>query len=158
MSNLPESKKWDMRNKCISRFINDRYYLSNSYPSPLMYEGILYPNVECAFQAAKTMDKEKRLIMSYTINPSVSKQDGRAIRSIRKDWEEVKYDIMKTLVLRKFRISVLQRALLATGKQTLIEGNTWGNSTWGTSTQGYGKNWLGIILMEVRDFYKEMNS
>lgn len=151
---VPKSKKWDMRNNCIPRFINHNYFLSNFYPSPLEYKGILYPNVECAFQAAKTLDQEQRLIMSFIINPSVSKQDGRRIRPIRKDWEDIKYDLMHTLVREKFRIAVLRKALLATEDRILIEGNTWGDSTWGTSPQGVGKNWLGIILMDIRTYYR----
>lgn len=154
MASKSGTMRWNVKEECIPRFINDNYFLSNFYPSPLKYEGILYPNVECAFQAAKTLDQETRRLMSYTINPSVSKQDGRALK-LRKDWEAVKYEIMETLVYRKFKIGVLRRALLSTDDLVLIEGNNWGDRIWGTNMQGHGKNWLGIILMDVRNRYRE---
>lgn len=146
--------KWNMKENCIPRFINGNYFLSNFYPSPLMYQKILYPNVECAYQAAKTKDNELRRIMSFTINPSVSKQDGRALK-LREDWEEVKFKIMERLIRKKFQIPVLRDALLTTEDRILIEGNSWGDKTWGTDMQGNGKNWLGIILMQVRNECRE---
>jgi predicted NAD-dependent protein-ADP-ribosyltransferase YbiA (DUF1768 family) len=45
--------------------------------------------------------------------------------------------------------------LLATGDRMLIEGNTWGDRRWGCvqAQDGTwrGRNWLGEILMQVRE-------
>ena len=40
--------------------------------------------------------------------------------------------------------------LLATGDAYLEEGNTWHDEIWGVY-QGEGTNWLGLILMQVRE-------
>ena len=43
----------------------------------------------------------------------------------------------------------LMDALLDTGNETLIEGNTWGDQIWGVA-KGKGENRLGKILMLIR--------
>jgi predicted NAD-dependent protein-ADP-ribosyltransferase YbiA (DUF1768 family) len=40
--------------------------------------------------------------------------------------------------------------LLLTGDEELIEGNYWHDHIWGVC-DGTGTNWLGKILMEIRD-------
>ena len=40
----------------IGEFDGKFRFLSNFYPSPIFYDGILYPTVEHAFQAAKTVN------------------------------------------------------------------------------------------------------
>ena len=52
---------------------------------------------------------------------------------------------------RHRRISDLPQ-LLDTGDQELVEYNTWGDTYWGVCTRiRQGQNWLGKILMEVRE-------
>ena len=48
----------------------------------------------------------------------------------------------------------LGNKLLETGNQELVEGNTWGDIFWGVCN-GKGQNWLGKILMMVRDEIRE---
>ncbi len=72
---------------------------------------------------------------------------------MRKDWEQVKVQIMKEICKAKFdQNEDLKKQLLATGRQTLEEGNTWGDRIWGT-VDGVGQNYLGKILMEIRKEY-----
>jgi ribA/ribD-fused uncharacterized protein len=73
--------------------------------------------------------------------------------SLRADWEQVKFDLMHTLLQQKFAQPELRQALLDTGDAELIEGNTWGDRVWGcvlVKGQWVGKNQLGILLMRVR--------
>lgn len=51
---------------------------------------------------------------------------------MRKDWESVKFSIMKDLVKAKFTQNPdLARKLLATDDAHLEEDNTWGDRIWG---------------------------
>jgi predicted NAD-dependent protein-ADP-ribosyltransferase YbiA (DUF1768 family) len=41
---------------------------------------------------------------------------------------------------------------LDTGEAKLEEGNRWGDEFWGVNLKtGRGKNWLGVLLMRVRN-------
>ena len=138
----------------IDRFANEYAFLSNFSPSTVTYEGTSFPTVEHAFQAAKTLDRGERAWIASLTSPGAAKRFGRKT-GLRPDWEDVKFTIMTRLVLQKFRRHpALAAQLLATGEATLIEGNTWNDTTWGIC-QGQGTNWLGIILMAVRDALKE---
>lgn len=145
----------------ISSFDKENFYLSNFYPCPVEYDGILYMNAEAAFQAAKTLDTDLREEFSL-LNPSQAKRKGRHIK-LRYDWEQVKRQEMKKIVRCKFEQNKeLAEKLIATDPKYLEEGNTWHDNTWGVchcsrckSTDQVGLNWLGKILMEVRSELRE---
>ena len=133
----------------ISSFRGEYSFLSNFYSAPVYFEGSMYSNNESAFQAAKCLDMTVRARFE-NMDPSTAKRNGRRL-PLRSDWEEVKYQVMLTIVRDKFnRNPELGTKLLATGNAYLEEGNTWGDRTWGT-VNGVGKNWLGQILMQVRE-------
>ncbi len=123
-------------------------FLSNFYPSPIEWEGLLFPTVEHAFQAAKTLDPVKRQAFTGG-DPGAAKEIGGSL-ALRPDWDAVKRPLMAELVALKFEIPALRRRLLATGDEPLINGNWWGDRTWGV-VRGEGANELGLILMEVRE-------
>lgn len=133
----------------INAFRGEYYFLSNFFEAPVIYEGISYKNNEAAFQSAKVLDKSIRKEFSL-LDPSSAKRKGRHVQ-LRKDWEEVKYDIMYEICLAKFSQNEnLKHKLLATHNQHLEEGNNWGDKIWGT-VKGQGENHLGKILMKVRE-------
>lgn len=139
----------------ISSFTGKYHFLSNFHPSPFVWENIRWPNVECAFQAAKSLDVEVRKSFA-SLSPSEAKRKGRRI-TLRPDWEEIKYGIMYELVKAKFEQSdYLRTMLLQTGEMVLEEGNTWNDRIWGICppNSGQGKNALGKILMIVREELK----
>lgn len=132
----------------IDSFRNDYAFLSNFAYSPVEYDGVVYPTVEHAFQAAKTLDKNARLsFMGLTAEQA--KQLGRKI-ALRPDWEQVKLEIMEILIERKFADPFLQDKLVKTHPHELIEGNNWNDTFWGVC-KGVGQNNLGKILMKVRE-------
>lgn len=134
----------------IESFAADYAFLSNFYPVVLHFDGLTYPTVEHAFQAQKTFDKSERLKIAQCGSPGRSKQLGRKVQ-LRQDWESVKVEIMTELVRLKFQSDEdLKSRLLETGDAQLIEGNTWNDRFWGVCG-GHGKNWLGRILMRVRE-------
>src|SRR5437868_5423141 len=85
----------------IDRFHGDHGWLSNFWPSPIELDGAIYPTVEHAFQAAKTLDPEAREPIRQTTNPGQAKRLGRKVL-LRSDWEQVKVEIMRGLLRKKF--------------------------------------------------------
>jgi len=130
----------------IDRFEGENRFLSNFYPSPVMYRGIVYPSVECAFQAAQLTAAQAKFAQ---LTAAQAKSHGRRVK-LREDWESVKLEIMEILLRRKFKDSTLRAKLLATGQEQLIEGNWWHDTFWGVCN-GVGENHLGRLLMRVRD-------
>ena len=142
----------------ISKFEGEHEFLSNFYPSKIIYDiddgHIIYaPTVEHAFQAAKTINwlEEPDILTAPT--PGKAKRLGRKCE-LRKDWEEVKDNIMRKFLCKKFAIPELRQKLLDTGDAYLIEGTTWHDNYWGICTcdrcGGRGQNRLGQLLMEIR--------
>jgi ribA/ribD-fused uncharacterized protein len=133
----------------ITSFHGPHEFLSNFSPSPIEVEGILYPTVEHAFQAAKTHDPAEKQAIANLPKPGQAKRAGKKVQ-LRPDWESVKVGIMFDLVLQKFEITPgLSEQLAATGDAELVEGNNWNDTFWGVC-RGQGRNELGKILMRIR--------
>jgi len=133
----------------IDRFAGDYRFLSNFYPATVVFEGLTYPDVEHAYQSAKTLDMNQRRRIAALPTPADAKHAGEALK-YRPDWPQIKYQVMLTCVRFKFTHHPdLAAKLLATGNAYLEEGNTWHDQIWGVY-QGKGTNWLGLILMQVR--------
>lgn len=134
----------------ITSFSGKYAFLSNFYPCPIEFEGAPYPTVEHAFQAAKTTDPHARRLIAGMATPGRAKYAGRRL-PIRPDWDAVKIDVMRTCLAAKFSRADLREKLQATAPADLVEGNTWGDRFWGQCPVGTGENWLGRLLMEIRD-------
>lgn len=153
------------------------FEFSNFYPVKVKMGGLSYPTSEHAYQAAKflgpkatprhreyaevirlinTPGKAKILATQKCVggykwktdlNPAIIEYSDLKLRS---DWEEVKNDVMRKIVRAKFsRNSKLRVLLLSTGN-ALIQENSPRDYYWGIGADGSGSNWLGLILMEVR--------
>lgn len=68
---------------------------------------------------------------------------------MRETWEFEKLSVMEQILRQKFKNAVPAGVLGSTGKATLIEGNTWGDTYWGVCG-GTGENHLGKLLMKIR--------
>ena len=137
----------------IRGFKGQYYFLSNFYPCKIEYNGETFHNAEAAFQAQKD---PKMSFLFCDLSPRASREFGRNSNKIklRKDWEDVKYQIMEDVVRCKFEQNPgLLRMLLATGDAELIEVNTWRDRYWGVYW-GKGLNNLGKILMALREEFK----
>ena len=139
--------------KKISSFRGKYEFLSNFYGCKVEFEGVSFPSAEHAFQAAKALDTDSRVAMAVCPSAKDAKHCGRRL-PLREDWEQVKISVMKAVVRDKFARNIsdtdIQKLLLDTGDAYLEEGNSHGDRFWGT-VKGKGQNWLGKILMEVRD-------
>lgn len=129
----------------------DHRFLPNFHPSPIEFEGVVFPTVEHAFQAAKTLDRSQRLAIAALPTPGKAKRAGRKL-DLRGDWEAVKVDCMRHLLRLKFRPgSALAAKLVATHPARIFEANSWGDTFWGVDHRtGRGRNHLGILLEEIR--------
>lgn len=134
----------------ITAFRGPHRFLSNFWPVTICYEGVSYPSVEHAYQAAKASSRADRMSISLLPTAGDAKRAGRRV-AIRPDWEKIKHAVMLELLRAKFAHKTLRAQLLATGDTDLIEGNTWGDRHWGQCPLGTGENWLGRLLMRVRD-------
>lgn len=123
--------------------------------------------VEREYRAARAKypdDAARILVCTEPFGPNGSKQLGRSV-DYRDDWEQVRYQVMVRLVMKKFRDHPsLAEQLLATGDALIIEGNTWHDNTWGDchcQDSGHpkcaqpGLNLLGQILMSVREALRQ---
>lgn len=140
----------------IDSFRGEFAFLSNFHPSVIYVNGLRYATVEHAFHAAKAIDPEHHELIRCAPTPGEAKKLGKMI-AIRLDWDEVRVDMMRTLIQKKFENPFLRPLLLATGDAELIEKNHWHDNFWGVY-KGEGHNWLGKILMEVRAQIQKENS
>jgi len=114
----------------ILTFDGEHRFLSNFYPSAILYRGHTWPMVEHAYQAAKFTNLEYQHHIRLAPTPGVAKRLGRSPHK-RSDWDSVKVGIMFSLLQLKFQIPELRGQLLATGDRWLEEGNSWGDTFWG---------------------------
>lgn len=141
----------------ISSFTGKHRFLSNFMPCQftLTINGRMVQcrSSEHAFQAHKATNPEDLLKVLEAPTPALAKRHARQLVR-RVDWNEVKVDVMRKVLLAKFDKWQLQKQLLYTGKATLIEGNSWGDTYWGVDEEtGKGLNMLGCLLMETRKHY-----
>lgn len=133
----------------IDSFSGNYAYLSNFYRVPVVFEGVIYPSTENAYQAAKTTNLELREpFQTYTSGKA--KQEGSRLK-LRPGWDTgLKLKVMEEVCWYKFYNDLICRAnLLATKGIELIEGNSHGDRYWGVCN-GVGDNNLGKILMRIR--------
>lgn len=136
--------------------VNEPYgCFSNFAKFPVDIDGKTFPTSEHFFQAMKFEGSEHEEIIRLAKTPMLAANLGRERRPLRKDWEQVKNEIMRKALQAKFdQHSILKDILLSTGTCILIE-HTTNDSYWGDNGDGTGKNMLGIMLMEIRNNYPE---
>lgn len=132
----------------IAGFFGPHRFLSNFFDAKVTLEGDTYPSVENAYQAAKT---KRHLRSAFQIcSAGQAKTMGRSV-VVRKDWDAIKVDVMRDLLMQKFAPGTeMAKKLLETNPRELIEDNTWGDTFWGRC-KGRGQNNLGRLLMQCRE-------
>lgn len=137
--------------------VKDQYgCFSNFSRHGFTLKGKKWKTNEHYFQAQKFVGTKYEEEVSLAKTPFDAAKIGRdRDKPIRNDWEEVKVEIMKEGVMKKFQEhSDIKNILLSTGDKEIIE-NTTNDYYWGCGNDGSGKNMLGKILMEVRSILKE---
>jgi len=114
---------------------------------------IHYRTVENYYQAAKTLDRDKRIEISL-LPANKSKRAGKKLE-LRSNWDIIKIDIMEQALRQKFiKGSIWYKKLIDTGDESIIELNNWRDTFWGYDINlNRGRNQLGILLMKLRKEY-----
>lgn len=136
----------------ITEFRGEFRFLSNFWPSEVVAGNKIWPTVEHAYQAMKTVNPMERNAILALDTPGKAKRFGRTV-TLRSEWEVGDFKLLEMfgLVQQKFFMHEDLRAmLLATGDEVIQEGNQWGDTFWGVCN-GVGQNKLGKILMNVRE-------
>lgn len=141
----------------ISQFRGKYEFLSNFYESyftdPVVGD---FCSVEQYFQWIKAhicgnLDIAAQIMK--TASPSEAKRLGKSVE-LTINWStDTKLNVMKTGLLYKFAQNPdLKDKLIETSPNFLMEGNTWKDRFWGVDlNSGTGLNWLGLLLMELRN-------
>lgn len=147
---------------------NEPYYeFTNFWPQDITIDGKLWPTNEQYYQAMKFNDgKLQETIRQFKTDSSGSgprkafdfaKQHAADVRS---DWQKISLDIMRKAIHAKFtQHADLSKLLLATGNKMLVEDAGAKDAFYGAGADYNGQNWLGRILMELRNsFYAKKTS
>lgn len=133
----------------IAQFQGEYRFLSNFAPCPVTYEGVEYPSVEHAYQAAKCVHPEDRAVI-LAGHAGQAKRHGTVVEKIA-GWNKRRKDIMRALLEQKFRTAMYRELLLNTNQRTITEGNYWNDEYWGVNLKtNRGLNLLGKMIMEIR--------
>lgn len=131
-------------------------YLSNFWKKdPFTFEGHLVQTSEALYQALKFNKSNPLLAVKILThgNPGELASWGRdPANTLRSDWEQIKDDAMRIAIMYKFQEGAsFYEKFLSTDGQELIEDSPI-DYYWGCGKDGKGKNMLGKLLMEHRDF------
>lgn len=142
-----------LANDGITSFSGKYRFLSNFWLCEIPYDGKIWKSTEHAYQAAKFTDEAIKEEIRAADKPGETKRINRKYKP-RPDWDNIRKDVMLDLVRIKFTNHPdLKQKLIDTGNAKLVEGNTWGDTYFGVCN-GVGENWLGKILMQVREEVK----
>lgn len=136
---------------------NANGFLSNFYFSDFTINNIVYPTVEHYFQSKKFEGTIHEFYILHLETPKETAREGkRRDLPLRKDWEQVKEDVMYKALKAKFLQSIdLYEMLMLTGDEELIEDSPY-DYYWGVGRKGTGKNRLGVLLMKLREELKSI--
>lgn len=125
---------------------------SNFAKYPILLKDKIWPTTEHYFQAQKFIGTEfEEEVMNATTGIIAAKMGRDRNKPLRKDWEQVKDDVMREAVHAKIeQYKEIRDILISTGNCVLVE-HTINDSYWADGGNGSGKNMLGKILMEFRN-------
>ena len=147
-------------------------FLSNYHEAVVTLDGELWRSTEFYYQAQKSNESEYRAAIKNAKNaghakglgtdPSRSKKsrkrswfNGRP-EMMRADWHDVKLAIMEKAVRAKFGQNLdLGQMLEATDDAEIIEDSRY-DSFWGIGPNDLGENWMGRILVKIRQELRDI--
>lgn len=132
----------------ILGFQGEYRWLSNFALCFIMYDGVVYPSVENAYVAAKTLNPDARRQLE-TCSPNDAKSIGRTL-PLRKHWDQLCVPLMRQFLIQKYSQVPYRRLLIETEGRYIEETNWWNDQFWGVCG-GKGENILGVLIMDIRD-------
>lgn len=131
-------------------FRNELKFLGNMFPAAIRWQGAVWQCSEAAYQASKTNPPQAW----GNLDGYAAKKAGREL-ILRPDWNDVKVRVMADIVRTKFTQHPELLAKLRELDGHIEETNQWHDGFWGvcscTRCRSVGQNWLGRILMTIRD-------
>ena len=130
----------------------DFYVLSNFSAFKLRWRMYEFDTSEAAYHWEKFPDFAfaRRAIRTAPSAHEAFKLAEQYKERRRKDWDDVKVDIMRRILKAKAeQHEYVRRKLLATGDRELVE-DSWRDPYWGWGPDRDGQNMLGRLWMDVR--------
>lgn len=127
---------------------------SNFSPHSIQLDGLYWQTVEHYYQSQKFVGSEEEGLIQV-IRDAPTPEEAAAIGrdrtyKLRRDWEQVKQQVMWQGVLTKFLTHRdIQAILLDTGDELIVEDSPT-DYYWGCGQDKTGQNQLGKTLMKVR--------
>ena len=114
----------------IESFSGRYNFLSNFYPAKIEHQGITYPTLEHYYVSMKVKNDQQidgkfityidcRELIAKMPNPARVKQFGKIVK-VRRDWDDVKLDVMLWGIREKFKHTDLNPSLAAYDIKALI--------------------------------------
>lgn len=127
------------------------YAFSNFSAFKLLWKGDEYMTSEHAYHSEKFEDERIKQEIRDTRSAHDAYYKSREHKDqYRKDWQDVKFGIMKEILHAKVQQHpYVKKKLLDSGEREIIE-NSWRDAEWGWGPNKDGKNMLGKLWMEVR--------
>ncbi len=134
-------------------FYEHEFYVFSNFSSfAIEWKGKLYPTSEHVYQSEKFEDESMKEQIRNTRSAHDAAKMAEANRnSYRKDWGEIRLQVMKEVLQTKVaQHSYVKKKLLQSGSRELIE-DSWRDDFWGWGEHKNGKNHLGKLWMEIRE-------
>jgi hypothetical protein len=154
-------------------FKGEKRFLSNMFETKIIFDDMFdieIEDVEPTFLTYKSSEhlyqalKSKSILWHYKLielTPLETKNiarkklktllaDNKETFLIREDWDKIKINVMKLVLLLKFKQNKELAKKLKNLKGNIEEKNIWNDRFWGT-VEGIGENNLGKLLMEIRE-------
>lgn len=126
-------------------------FCSNFARYPVYLDGKNWPTAEHYFQAMKHEGTNIEDTIRAAETPKEAASLGRNIPMVRTDWDSIRLMHMFRVVRAKFEQHPdIRDKLISTGSEELAE-HASVDKFWADGGDGSGENWLGKILMMVRD-------
>jgi len=153
-----------MEERVIKWWRSDYWFLDNSYPADIFFQGISYPSVTHAMMGAQTENMDLKIQIAQAALLELkgfaeqidTPYDGFQGPSTMRKLLDYKFGYSASLLEMSPAQAELAQRLIATGNKTLVYGNRacsmfWGDCDCPSHFQERGKNVLGGLLMGVRE-------
>mmetsp|Transcript_22715 Transcript_22715/g.89846 ORF Transcript_22715/g.89846 Transcript_22715/m.89846 type:complete len:171 (-) Transcript_22715:220-732(-) len=144
-----------VRNKDLNDPMSPWSCFTTYYKREIIVQGYPYKTVEHYYQAQQFTDEEAQKRIRETKSGRKAKALAKEITKGRvEDWdEETKVAVMKRALKAKFSQHQDLKAQLKLTQQAEIVFEHPKDDFWGVDKEGDGDNWLGRLLMEIRQEY-----
>jgi ribA/ribD-fused uncharacterized protein len=137
--------------------VGEHSHFSNLHKCRVIIEGREHPSSEHAYQAEKSSKKEISDWIALAPYPRLAAQVAHHLSryDIKPNWQDIKIEVMRRALRAKFSQNPdLRDRLLSTGDRVLVESSNT-DYYWGCGKDGTGNNMLGVLLMEIRQQWRD---